>query len=85
MDLILELTVYLPVWHSHCIWARFSVLVSCSGEHAVHSCQLLGCRSRLRNLRAVCSTVVFYLVGVLQHVTAERRYLISAGNAARQW
>jgi len=28
--LILALTVYLPVWHSHCTRARFTVLVSCS-------------------------------------------------------
>ena len=41
IDLLLAITVPLPVWHSHCTRARFTVLVSCSGELAVHSCPLL--------------------------------------------
>jgi len=41
IDLILAMTVHLPVWHSHCTRARFTVLVSCSAELAVHSCPLL--------------------------------------------
>ena len=38
------MTVYLPSWNSHCAWARFAVLASCSGELAVRS---FACRSRL--------------------------------------
>jgi len=41
IDLILAITVYLPVRHSHCARARFTVLLSCSAELAVHSCPLL--------------------------------------------
>jgi len=41
IDLFLAITVYLPVRHSHCTRARFTVLVSCSAELAVHSCPLL--------------------------------------------
>jgi len=32
---------FLPVWNSHCTRVRFTVLVSCSEELAVHSCPLL--------------------------------------------
>jgi len=35
-DLILGMTVFLPVRYSHCTRARFTVLVSCSRELAVH-------------------------------------------------
>ena len=35
------MTVYLPVWHSHCTRPRFTVTMSCSDEIAVHSCPLL--------------------------------------------
>jgi len=31
-DLILAMTIYLPVWHSHCTRFRFTVLVSCSDD-----------------------------------------------------
>jgi len=41
IDLFLAITVYLAVRHSHCARARFTVLVSCSAEPAVHSCPLL--------------------------------------------
>jgi len=41
IDLFLAIAVYLPVQHSHCERARFTVLVSCSAELAVHSCPLL--------------------------------------------
>ena len=41
IDLIFAMPVYLPVWHSHCLRTRFTVLVSCSSELAVHSCPLL--------------------------------------------
>jgi len=39
--LVLAITVYLQVRHSNCARARFTVLVSCSAELAVHSCPLL--------------------------------------------
>jgi len=32
---------FLPVWNSHCTRVRFTVIVSCSDELAVHSCPLL--------------------------------------------
>jgi len=41
IDLILAMTVFLPVWHSHCTRVRFTVIVSCSDEFTVHSCPLL--------------------------------------------
>jgi len=40
-DLFLAITVYLPVRHLHGIRGRFTVLVSCSAELAVHTCLLL--------------------------------------------
>jgi len=36
IDLILAMAVYLPVRHSRCPRARFTVLVSCSREIAIH-------------------------------------------------
>jgi len=41
LALILAMTIYLPVSHSRCTLARLTILVSCSDELAVHSCQLL--------------------------------------------
>jgi len=41
IDLFLAITVYLPERHSHGTRARFTVLVSCSAELAVHSYPLL--------------------------------------------
>jgi len=35
------MTVYLPVWHSHCTRASFTALVWCSDEFAVHSSPLI--------------------------------------------
>ena len=35
-DLIVAITVYLPVWHLHCTRTRFTVLVSCSAEQFTH-------------------------------------------------
>jgi len=32
---------FLPVWNSHCTRVRFTVIVSCSDELAVHWCPLL--------------------------------------------
>jgi len=89
IDLILEITVFLPVWNSHCTRLRFTVTVSCSGELAVHSCPY---RGGLRKSRADCSAVGLYCVtiplqqscrgslyitvaGVLSHGAAARRRL----------
>jgi len=41
INLILAMTVYLPIWHSHCTRTRFTVLVWCSDEFGIHSCPLL--------------------------------------------
>jgi len=41
IDLILAMTVFLRVWNSHCTRVRFTVVVSCGDELAVHSCPLL--------------------------------------------
>jgi len=41
IDLFLAITFYLPVRHSQGTRARFTVLVSCSAELAVHSRPLL--------------------------------------------
>jgi len=48
IELILAhaLKVYFPVWHSHCTWAKFTVLVLCRDELlTVHSCPLT-CQQR---------------------------------------
>jgi len=55
------MTVYLPVWHSHCTSARFTVMVSCSDEIAVHSCPSFACRGKLRT---DSSTVDLYCVSI---------------------
>jgi len=47
---MLAMTVYLPVWHSHCTRSRFRVMVSCSGKLAVHSCTLLYLQRRVAKL-----------------------------------
>jgi len=63
IDIILLMTVYLPVWYSHCTRARFTVLWC----HAVMRLQFthvscFSCRGRLRNLQTYCSTVSFYCI-----------------------
>jgi len=30
------MTLYLPIWHSHCTRVRFTVLATCSYELAFH-------------------------------------------------
>jgi len=44
----MKLTLYsfLPVWNSHYTRVRFTVMVSCSDELAVHSCLFLCLQSR---------------------------------------
>jgi len=98
IQLILAMTVYLPIWHSHCTLARFSVLVSCSNGGAVHSCPLLCVVRKVAKL-ANGSTVGLYCVaitwqqifkGSLQVTTVGvcSVWLLNAGilsgNAARQ-
>ena len=58
IGVILALTVYLPVWHSHCTRARFTILASCNDEFAFQSCPLFFYRGRLRNWQANCFIVV---------------------------
>ena len=53
IDLFLAMTVYLPVWHSHCTRARFTVVMSYSGELVVHSCQFLCLQGDVRVARLV--------------------------------
>jgi len=66
IDLILALTVYLPAWHPQCIRTRFTVLLLCSDELAVHSCPLpclsagASCETCVQN--ADCSIVWLYCV-----------------------
>ena len=57
IDLILAITLYLPVCHSHYTKANFTVLVWCSDELAVHSCLLLHLQTRVAKLVSACSTV----------------------------
>ena len=65
------MAIYVPVWHSHCTQAKFTVLVLCTAMmlwcHAVMSLQITpvrsyACRGRWSNLRAVCSTLGLYCV-----------------------
>jgi len=44
------MTVYLPVWHSHCTRSRFTVVVSCSDKLAVHLCPLFCLQRRVAKL-----------------------------------
>ena len=65
IELILAMTVYFSVWHSHCARAKLTVLVSCRDALlVVQSCPLMSfaCRGRLRNLWTDCSTIGLYCV-----------------------
>jgi len=64
IDIFLVMTVSLPIWNSHCTRVRFTVLVSCSDELAVHYVPSFACRGGLRKSRADCSTVALYCVTV---------------------
>jgi len=46
-----------PVWHSNCTAARFTMLVPCSCELAVHSCRLL-CVAKLGSEFFWCSSLL---------------------------
>jgi len=43
----LQWQFFLPVWNSHCTRVRFTVIVSCSDELAIHSCLFLCLQRRL--------------------------------------
>ena len=90
VDLFHAITVYLPVWHSHCTRARFTVLVSCSHERAVYSCPLLClqrqvakpsselfyCSSLLSSKNMTTNLQRFVpAMGVFLHGSVERRHL----------
>ena len=79
-ELILAMPLYIPVWHSHCARASFTVLVSCSDELCtVHSCPRICLQGQvaklgteinfiLRNycetLGQNCSTIGLYCVAI---------------------
>ena len=54
IDLFIALTVYFPISSSHCTRIRFIVLVSCSGELAVHSFPLLFLQRQAGKLAIGC-------------------------------
>ena len=100
IDLILAMTVFLPVWNSHCTRVRFTIIVSCSDELAFPHVPSFACRGGVRKSRADCSTVGLYCViitwqqickgslCILWQAFCCMRLLnahILAGNAARQW
>ena len=65
IDLTTALTVYwlVPVWHSHCTRATFTVLVSCSDELAVHSCSLFFLQRQVAKL----ASGLFYCWSLLRN------------------
>jgi len=50
IGLILAVTVHLPIWHLQWTRARFTDLVWCSDEFAVHSCPLLCLQKQITKL-----------------------------------
>jgi len=92
IDFILAMTVYWPVRHSHCTRARFTVLVPCSRELAVHLCSIAW-----RNLGADSSAVGLYCMTIPWFTSSydRRRFAaccclllnadILAYSAERQW
>ena len=73
IDLFLAITVYLPVRHSHCARARFTVLVWCSAEL---SDEFRGGRAQGPHhfiCLAICATCACHLV-----VFSEKRVLVDA-------
>jgi len=57
------MTVHLPVWHSHCTWVRFTVLVSCSDQLAIHSCPLICLQRQVAKL----ASGLFWCWSLLRH------------------
>jgi len=101
IDLILAMTVYLPAMYPYCTRARFTALMSCSDELAVHSCPLLClrrqvakrasrlfyCWTLLRNNYMVTNLLVFtWNYGRRRFAACDcSKQTYSVGNAARQW
>ena len=86
--LILAMTVYFPVWHSHCTRTKFTFLAAMSCLQSTHVSSF-ACRGRLRNLGTDCFTIGLHCVtttwqqifkgslqvaaiGILSSVTAEQ-------------
>jgi len=64
-DLTLVLAVYLPIWHSYCTKARFTILASCSDEIAVHSCPLFFLQRQVAKLaRGLYYIISLYCVTI---------------------
>ena len=85
---VLAMTVHLPVRHSHCARARFTVLVSCSRELAVRLCSIawpnLGVDSSAVGL--YCVTIPWFTSSYdSRHFAACCCLLLNADIAARQW
>jgi len=98
--LILAMTVFLLVWNPPCTRVRFTVVVSCSDELAVHHVPSIACRSGLRKSRADCSTVGLYCVTITWQQICKGSFCITVAgvccmrllnadiltsNVARQW
>ena len=57
------MTVFLPAWNSHCTRVKFTIIVSCSDELAVHSCSLLCLQRRV----AKVASELFYCWSLLRN------------------
>ena len=73
--LILAIAFYVPVWHSHCTKASFTVPVWSSDELAVHSCPLLRLQTHVAKLASAlfcCCSLLHnnYMASNLQRFTA---------------
>ena len=70
---------FLPVWNSHCTRVRFTVIVSCSDELAVHSCPLLCLQRRV----AKVASWLFFCWSLLRNNTMAtdlQRFTLYYGN-----
>ena len=69
IDLCLAMTVYLPVWHSHCtradslFWCHCHAVLILQFTHA----RYFACSCRWSNLRTVCSTIGLHCVTITRH------------------
>jgi len=79
IDLILAMTVFLPVWNSRCTSVRFTVIVSCNDELAVHSCLFLCLQRRF----AKVASGLFCCWSLLHHNTVApnpQRFTLNYGS-----
>jgi len=70
---------FLPVWNSHCTRVRFTVIVSCNDELAVHSRPLL----RLQRRIAKVASGLFYCWPLLRNnsiATSLQRFTLYCGS-----